>query len=193
VTFWFDPTCPFTWRTSRWIREVAPRKGASVDWRIMSLGLLNEGKEVPEEYLPYFAFGRSAQRLLVAAGQAYGAEGIDKLYTAIGTRLHDRGETLGEELLVAALADTDLPAELIARSADASLDATIAESHKLGQERVGDESGSPITAIGDGPGYFGPVVVPIPESDAGDRLFDALALLATVPEFSEVKRARAGF
>jgi protein-disulfide isomerase-like protein with CxxC motif len=189
VTFWFDPICPFTWRTSRWIRAVAPRKGASIDWRVMSLGIINEGTEISEQWRPAMEWSRSAQRLLVAAGP----EGIEKLYTAIGTRRHDNGEDPTEELLVAALADAGLPAELIERSHDESLDPAIRESHKLGQERVGTESGSPILAIGDGPGFFGPVVVPIPEDESGDRLFDAVALLSTIPEFSELKRARASF
>lgn len=193
VTFWFDPGCPFTWRTSRWIRAVAPRKGASIDWRIMSLGILNEDKDIPEQWRAVMTWSRAAQRLLVAVGQAYGPDGIDKLYTAIGTHRHDNGEDPTEELLVAALADASLPAELVERSRDESLDPAIQESHKLGQERVGTESGSPILAIGDGPGFFGPVVVPIPEDESGDRLFDAVALLSTVPEFSELKRARASF
>jgi hypothetical protein len=193
VTFWFDPNCPFTWRTSRWIRAVAPRKAAGVDWRIMSLGILNEDKDIPDEWRAAMDWSRTAQRLLVATGQAYGAEGIDKLYTAIGKRRHDNDEEPTEALLVAALAEAGLPAELIEKSRDESLDATVQASHKLGQERVGTEAGSPITAIGDGPGFFGPVVVPIPEDESGDRLFDAVALLSTVPEFSELKRARADF
>jgi hypothetical protein len=193
VTFWFDPICPFTWRTSRWIRAVAPRKGTAVDWRIMSLGILNEGGDVAEEWRAVTDWSRSAQRLLVAVGQAHGSDGIDRLYTAIGTHRHDNGEDPTNELLVAALADAGLPAELIERGQDESLDPVIRESHKLGQERVGAESGSPVLAIGDGPGFFGPVVVPIPEDEAGDRLFDAIALLSTVPEFSELKRARASF
>jgi hypothetical protein len=189
VTFWFDPSCPFTWRTSRWIRAVAPRKGAAVDWRIMSLGILNEGKDIPEQWRAGMDWSRQAQRLLVAVGPS----GIDKLYTAIGIRRHDNNEDPTEDLLVAALADAGLPAELIERSRDESLDPAIQDSHKLGQERVGTESGSPVLAIGDGPGFFGPVVVPIPEDESGDRLFDAVALLSTVPEFSELKRARASF
>jgi protein-disulfide isomerase-like protein with CxxC motif len=193
VTFWFDPSCPFTWRTSRWMRAVAPRKGATVDWRLMSLGILNEGKDLPEQWRAMMDWSRTAQRLLVAVGQEHGPEGIDRLYTAIGTRRHDNGEDATEELLVAALADAGLPAGLIERSRDESLDPVIQDSHKLGQERVGTESGSPIHAIGDGPGFFGPVVVPVPGDEAGDRLFDAVALLATVPEFSELKRARASF
>ncbi len=193
VTFWFDPSCPFTWRTSRWIRAVAPRKGATVDWRIMSLGIINEGKDIPEPWRTVMDWSRTAQRLLVAVGADYGPAGIERLYTAIGTHRHDNGEDATEGLLVAALADAGLPAEFIERSRDESLDPVVRESHKLGQERVGAESGSPIVAIGDGPGFFGPVVVPIPEDESGDRLFDAVALLATVPEFSELKRARASF
>ena len=60
VTFWFDPSCPFTWRTSRWIRAVAPRKGAAVDWRIMSLGILNEGKDIPEQWRAGMDWSRQA-------------------------------------------------------------------------------------------------------------------------------------
>lgn len=186
VTFWFDPICPFTWRTSRWIRAVAPRKGATVDWRIMSLGILNEGNETPEEWRAVTNWSRQAQRLLVAAGP----RDIDKLYTAIGIRRHDKNEDPTEDLLVAALADAGLPAELIERARDESLDPAVRESHKLGQERVGTESGSPILAIGDGPGFFGPVVVPIPADADADRLFEALRLLSTVPQFAELKRGR---
>lgn len=30
VEFWFDPGCPFTWRTSRWLLDVATRRGLDV-------------------------------------------------------------------------------------------------------------------------------------------------------------------
>jgi 2-hydroxychromene-2-carboxylate isomerase len=193
VTFWFDPACPFTWRTSRWLREVAPRKGATVQWRLMSLGILNEGNEVPEAYRGLMDWATSTRRLLQAASDKHGSEAVDKLYTAIGTRLHDNGEDYGDDLLRAALADAGLPAELIAAGADESLDDAVRASHEQSQERAGDNAGSPITAIGDGPGYFGPVVVPVPEGDAADRLFDAVALLSSIPQFSELKRSRASF
>jgi Mycothiol-dependent nitroreductase Rv2466c len=47
VEFFFDPGCPFTWRTSRWPTEVANAGTAVVTWRLMSLGVLNEGNENP--------------------------------------------------------------------------------------------------------------------------------------------------
>jgi 2-hydroxychromene-2-carboxylate isomerase len=193
VTFWFDPACPFTWRTSRWLRGVAPRKGATVEWRVMSLGILNEGNEVPEAYRGLMDWSTSARRLLQAASEKHGQDAIDGLYTAIGTRLHYNSEQYGEDLLRAALADAQLPADLIASSSDESLDDAVRASHQEGQERVADASGSPIVAIGDGPGFFGPVVVPVPEGDAAERLFDAVALLSTVPQFSELKRVRGSF
>jgi 2-hydroxychromene-2-carboxylate isomerase len=190
---WFDASCPFTWRTSRWLRAVAPRRGATIDWRIMSLAILNEGKEIPEQYRAVVAWSRGAQRVLVATREAHGSDAVDRLYTAIGTRRHDQDADPDRELLVASLAEAGLPAELIDAADDEGLDDALRASHKEGQDRVGTESGSPIVALGDGPGFFGPVVVPIPEDAAGDRLFDALALLSTVPEFSELKRSRNSF
>src|SRR5437762_2407587 len=72
-------------------------------------------------------------------------------------------------------------------------DPAVRASHDEGQARVGTESGSPVTAIDDHPGFFGPVVVPVPEPDTADRLFEALRLLSGVPQFSELKRARNPF
>jgi 2-hydroxychromene-2-carboxylate isomerase len=190
---WFDASCPFTWRTSRWLRAVAPRRGATIDWRIMSLAILNEGKEIPEQYRAAVAWSRGAQRVLVATRETHGSDAVDRLYTAIGTRRHDQDADADRELLVASLAEAGLPAELIDAADDEGLDDALRASHKEGQDRVGAESGSPIVALGDGPGFFGPVVVPIPEDAAADRLFDALALLSTVPEFSELKRSRNSF
>jgi len=51
ITFWFDPSCPFTWRTSRWVLDVASRRAEQVRWRFLSLSLLNEGKDdIPAQY-----------------------------------------------------------------------------------------------------------------------------------------------
>ena len=43
--FWFDPSCPWAWMTSRWILNVAEQRPINVEWNIFSLGVLNEGRE----------------------------------------------------------------------------------------------------------------------------------------------------
>jgi len=192
VNFWFDPACPFTWRTSRWVRDVADRRGETVHWRPMSLTILNGGREVPEEYRAPMAWSAGALRVLAATDERHGQAAVDRLYTAIGTRLHEQ-DADRTTVLAGALADAGLPADLAEAADDAGFDKTVRESHDAGQARVGTESGSPITAVDDGPGFFGPVVVPVPDPDAADRLFEAMRLLSTVPQFSELKRARNQF
>jgi 2-hydroxychromene-2-carboxylate isomerase len=193
VTFWFDPLCPFTWRTSRWLRAVAPRRNASVDWRVMSLAILNADQPMPEQWRAVGEWAVLARRLLMAAKLAHGNDGIDRLYTEIGTLFHDRSAVPDETLLKDALGQSGLPGELYGAVADETLDEQIRVSHEAGQARVGTASGSPITAIGQAPGFFGPVVVPIPEGEDAENLFDGLTLLSSVPQFSEIKRARESF
>jgi 2-hydroxychromene-2-carboxylate isomerase len=193
ATFWFDPICPFTWRTSRWLLAVTSARGLSVDWRLMSLGILNEGKEIPPQFVEGLKASARAQRLLYATGERHGAQALASLYTAIGNRVHGAHREMSTEVLAEAIAEAGLPADLVAAADDAGLDAPVRDSHEAGQARVGTESGSPILALGEGPGFFGPVVVPVPEGEAAEKLFDAVRLLTAVPEFSELKTARASF
>src|SRR5581483_6675224 len=111
---WFDARCPFTWRTSRWLRATAPKRGATVDWRIMSLAILHEGKDIPEPYRALTAWSLGTQPPLLATRGAHGSDAVARLYTAIGTRRHDQGADPDRALLVDALAEAGLPAELIA-------------------------------------------------------------------------------
>ena len=39
--FYFDPVCPFAWMTSKWVRMVAEQRDYRVDWRFISLRLIN--------------------------------------------------------------------------------------------------------------------------------------------------------
>jgi len=193
ITFYFDPMCPFTWRTSRWVKDVAGRTGEAVAWKFLSLAVLNEGKDIPDQYRSAHAFGRKAHRVLAAADQKYGQDAVDRLYSALGRLLHYEDAGRDTYTLAAAIAEATLPVELIEAAEDNSLDAVVRASHDEAQARVGTETGSPVTAVDDGPGFFGPVVVPVPEGADADRLFEALRLLSAVPQFSELKRDRNPF
>jgi hypothetical protein len=193
VTFWFDPSCPFTWRTSRWLHAVVDARNLTIGWRLMSLAILNEDKDIPLKYRVKQAGARRAALVLLAADEKLGQDAVGRLYTEIGTRVHNEGRDIDDALLTEAIDAADLPFDLLLSADDPELDEVLRDSHAAGQERVGQESGSPILAIGDGPGFFGPVVVPIPEGESAEKLFDAVRLLSAVPEFSELKRARQSF
>jgi 2-hydroxychromene-2-carboxylate isomerase len=190
VTIWFDPSCPFTWRTGRWLRSIASARGETVRWRLMSLALLNADKDVPAEYQEPMRQARLASRVLAATEAAHGSAGLDAAYSALGRRVHDEGQQLHRPTVEAALGEAGLPGALISAYDDEQQDTAVRTSHEESQQRVGQESGSPVVALGEGPGFFGPIVTEVPDPDTADRLYDGLRLLSSVPEFSELKRAR---
>jgi hypothetical protein len=193
VDFYFDPGCPFTWRTSRWLGDVAGRRGIDIRWHLMSLYELNKDKEVPPEWRSRMDAIRSVGLVLETVRQQHGNASLAAAYTAIGTRLHDSFQQADEGTIAAALADDGLPHKIIEQSKNDEIAAAVSKSHAQAQALVGQESGSPILSIDGGPGYFGPVVVPIPVGDEADKLFDAVVLISQVPAFSELKRARESF
>ena len=190
VDFWFDPICPWAWITSRWMLEVQQIRPVSVTWHVMSLSVLNEGKDdLPEQYRELLRTGWGPVRVLVAAERQFGPEVLGPLYTALGTRFHHEKAPRDRETITAALAEADLPASLADAMDSTESDEAVRASHAEGIERVGYEVGTPVISVGE-MSVFGPVVSPIPRGEDAGRLWDGVRLLAGVDGFFELKRSR---
>jgi len=189
VDFWFDPLCPWAWMTSRWLLEAATVRDLDPRWHIMSLAILNEGRDLPEEYRRSMDAAWAAVRVIVAAAEEHGEKVIKPLYDAMGTRRHPGGRRDTAAIIAESLAEVGLPEELAAAAGTDAYDARLRESHAEGIGMVGEDVGTPVVAI-NGVGFFGPVVTPTPRGEDAATLFDGLDLMTQVPGFYELKRTR---
>jgi hypothetical protein len=188
VTFGFDPGCPWTWVTSRWLVEAAEARGLAVEWRLLSLSLLNEGR-IEERWRERMAFGAGVLRVHASAREDSGNVGVGRLFTAYGHRVHDRKEPFEPMTLAKALADAGLPQSLLDALDEPAWDAAVRLDHDASQEAAGGEAGSPVMAYG-GVGWFGPVLAPAPTGEHAGEVWDDLVRLITRDEVFEVKRGR---
>ncbi|MEQ4304092.1 disulfide bond formation protein DsbA [Plantactinospora sp. B6F1] len=186
--FWFDPSCPYTWTASRWLLEVAKVRPVEPRWHLMSLSVLNEGRDDdpegdPEGYLWV------PVRICAAARQRYGPEAMARLYTAMWTTARSGEDWLGD--LHAALATAGLPRELVDAGTSSAYDDAVRASHAEAIGLVGPHVGTPIIATTGTDGarvaFFGPVISRIPTGEQAGRLWDGTLLVAGVPGFHELK------
>ncbi|MDR4532601.1 DsbA family protein [Glutamicibacter sp. PS] len=189
VDFWFDPICPFAWATSRWIKEVQKVRDIDVTWHVMSLSMLNDGRELPADYREKMDRSWGPVRVITKAIADHGASVTDGLYTAMGELFHHEQLEDRAEVIARALEQVGLPAELAEAADTDAYDAKLRESHEAGISKVGQDVGTPIVAV-DGVAFFGPVITRVPTGEDAGRLFDASAELASFPYFFELKRTR---
>jgi hypothetical protein len=175
--------------TSRWMMEVEQVRPVEVTWSVMSLSVLNEGRDLPESYRAMLDRGWGPVRVIMAAAEQYGDKVVKPLYDAMGTRIHLGGEKDFEKVLVPALEEVGLDVSLARFADDDTHDAALRASHQRAIDLVGDEVGTPVIAV-NGQAFFGPVVSPSPKGEAAGRLWDGCVLVAGTPGFFELKRSR---
>ena len=164
VDFWFDPSCPWAWMTSRWVGEVSQHRDLDVTWHVMSLAVLNEDKDVSDDYRSFFPRALKYTRLVAAVAELEGPQIVKPLYDALGTRIHPGGSKNPDEVIPAALAELGLNADYARYAETDEYDEQMRASHFDGIERVGQDVGTPIIAV-DGTAFFGPVISPAPTGE----------------------------
>ena len=202
IEFFWDPVCPFAWITSRWVEKVAAQRDYRIDWRFISLRLLNKHKDYATEFPPEYEAGHNAGlrmlRVAAAVRAELGREPLGALVSAFGESYWDqpKGSGMRARLSTAEHVTGVLQAAGIAPSYadaldDTSWDALLGDETELALTRTGRDVGTPIITFQppDGVSFFGPVISRVPSDEEAVRLWDAVTTLAMFPGFAELKRS----
>lgn len=189
LDFWFDPACPWAWMASRWALEVEKVRPVTVTFHVMSLSVLNEGRDLSEGYQAAMDRAWGAVRICIAIEEQYGSAKLAEFYTALGTRYHPGGQPAERATWEAALTECGLPTELADAAETDVNDDALRRSHHEGMDPVGDEVGTPVIRV-NGMSLFGPVLSPAPKGEEAGRLWDGFVNVTAYPGFFELKRTR---
>ena len=189
IRFLFDPSCPWTWRTSQWVRDVQRQEPLDVQWELYSLEYVNRA-HTDNPYLPMMRRTRPALRLLELVRRRMGNNAVDRLYLALGTARHERGEDLGDAATLRRAAEEAAIDEALLTFAleDTALDDEL-ERQYAAIEQSG-AIGVPTLFIGDAAPLYGPVIDPVPNGEDARSLWEDVRRLSQRPFFYELKRSR---
>jgi hypothetical protein len=208
INFYFDPVCPFAWMTSKWVRQVQTQRDYTVDWRFISLRLINAdidyGAHFPPEYEAGHTAGLRLLRMAARARAEHGRDAMGPLYAAFGKHIfdtvpkpddrsaHEISEVRGTRAFAErALADAGLPLLLADALDEESWDAEIRGETDEALLLTGKDVGTPIIHFEPptGVAFFGPVISRLPREEDAGELWDHVVGLARFPGFAELKRS----
>lgn len=174
---------------SRWMLEVEQVRDVHTTFHVMSLAVLNEGRDLPADYREKMDQAWAGARVALGVEREHGSEALRAFYTAVGTRFHPGGEPGTKETLQAALTDADLPITLADLGDTDAHDEALRASHQEGMGPVGEDVGTPVIHV-NGMALFGPVISPAPTGEEAGSLFDGFVKVTAYPGFFELKRTR---
>ncbi|MBA2280863.1 MAG: DsbA family protein [Actinomycetota bacterium] len=195
VTFHFDPGCPWTWLTSRWLLRAAETEDVQVVFAPFSLAHINRDREIPEEHRGHVDAGRSALRVVQRLIDDDDQAAVARLYDEWGTLLHRDGGTPSLDLVRAATQAAGLADDVAAAVDDPSFDAAIAAATDGASDAAGRDVGSPVLRWDEGGtsvAVFGPIIDELPDVEGSADLWRGVRSLARHGELKELKRGRVG-
>jgi 2-hydroxychromene-2-carboxylate isomerase len=200
VDVYVDPSCPWAWITSRWIREVAPHRGLAVSWRSYCLEIRDDygiAPTVPEHLhdmaIAAHALSHRMLRVFEAARAGAGEEAVDALYTEWGRHFFFGDRRRDDPMIAASVAASGLDPDLVDAAGDDKWDAPILEAMEVAYAFGGPKTQTPTIVVGSDPphGFKGPVMAPAPTGEAALRLWDAIQVISSETGFFEITRPRA--
>lgn len=202
LDFYFDPICPFAWMTSKWVREVAGQRHYDVEWRFISLRLVNAevdyAAHFPVDYERGHTAGLELLRVAAAVRKDHGGEAVGALYAAYGAEIFDSAPGRQADLhhdpkgfVSPILERIGLPVALAGAVSDTSFDTEIQTETDRALALTGRDVGTPILHFEppEGIALFGPVISRLPNPDDAVALWDHVVALARFGGFAELKRS----
>ena len=198
IHFYWDPVCPFAWMTSRWIEKVAAQRDYAVDYRFISLRILNKDVDY-DDALPARVRPAAHRGPAHAAGRRGGQGGARARghgRPVLGARHRGVGRGPGGEPGRVGRDDrrrrprdhraaraAGLPVELVAALDDDSWDAEITAETDEALALTGRDVGTPIIQFRppEGLAFFGPVISRMPSDEEAVELWDHVVGLAASP------------
>lgn len=191
VRFLFDPSCPWAWRASRWVRAAAAVRPLQIEWDLLSLAYINRNNRHMSDEMRQQGEQRKPLIRLLALVRQQSNDDLDRLYTVLGEAVHEKHQDLYDEATwTAALALAGLDDDLLAKAHQRSqLDDELAQRYDVALNA--GAIGTPTLYFngGDAP-YYGPVLDGVPTGENAAQLWDHLSWIATQPYFYELKRSR---
>ncbi|MCC7371833.1 MAG: DsbA family protein [Chloroflexi bacterium] len=189
VDFYLDTACPWSWRTSVWMREVMKVRDVDVHWKFFSLELVNKKNDPTAQPRAGHLESRNTFRAMVLARRKYGDEAVNKLYEAFGTAKHEEKKDLDEAMVRACIEKAGYSPSLLDEAlADPTTETEYVDEHTAINEK-GAFGVASLVIDGSEP-VFGPVIIPVPTGEEAGDLWDHISAMSTKGYFFELKRTR---